>query len=49
MKKYQNFQILIASGDWTKWIDVCAVDISAAKSDIEQAYVGCKVIQWKAK
>lgn len=42
---YKTFQVLIQTGDSAKWIEVVAVDSSAAHADIMEAYEGAQIVQ----
>lgn len=45
---YQTYRMLIRFGTRVVHIEVVAVDISAAKADVFQAYEGAEIIQWGA-
>jgi len=46
---YQTYSLLIVAGDFSKWIEVSAISIEAAKADAAAAYEGIKVVQWSVK
>lgn len=46
---YSTFSILIADGDFTKWIEVSAVSIEAAKADAVAAYGDIRIVQWSVQ
>lgn len=47
---YQTFSLLIADGEFfSRWIEVVAVDIGAAKADVTQTYNDIRVVQWSVR
>lgn len=46
---YQTFSLLIADGEFSRWIEVIASSIEAAKADVSAAYGSISVVQWSAK
>jgi hypothetical protein len=46
---YQTYSLLIVDGDFSRWIEVSAISIEAAKADVAAAYGEIKVIQWSIK
>ena len=46
---YRTYSILIADGDFSKWVEVSAVSIESAKADIAAAYGDIQVVQWGCK
>lgn len=45
---YNIYQMLIGDVSFSKWIDVVAVSVEAAKADVIEAY-DLPVIQWRIK
>lgn len=43
---YAIFSLLIADGHFSKWIEVPAVNIEAAKADVFAAYGDIRIVQW---
>lgn len=46
---YLTFSLLIVDGDFSRWIEVPAVSIEAAKADVAEAYGSVEVVQWSVK
>jgi hypothetical protein len=46
---YQTFSLLIVDKDFSRWIEVVASSIEAAKADVAGAYGSISVVQWNAK
>jgi hypothetical protein len=46
---YETFSLLIADGDFSRWIDVPAVSIEAAKADVVAAYGEIRIVQWSVR
>ena len=46
---YLTFSLLIAAGNFSRWIEVPAISIEAAKADVAAAYGSVEVIQWSVK
>jgi hypothetical protein len=46
---YQIFSLLIVDGDFSRWIEVAAVSIEAAKADVVAAYGDIRIAQWSVK
>lgn len=46
---YQIYSLLIVDGDFSRWIEVPAISIEAAKADIAAAYGSVEVVQWSVK
>jgi hypothetical protein len=46
---YQTFCLLIVDGDFSRWIEVPAVSIEAAKADVTAAYGDVRIAQWSVK
>ena len=46
---YQIYSLLIVDGDFSRWIEVSAISIEAAKADVAAAYGEIQVIQWSVK
>lgn len=46
---YQIYSLLIVDGDFSRWIEVSAVSIEAAKADVAAAYGDIKIVQWSVK
>ena len=46
---YQIYSLFIADGNFSRWIEVSAISIEAAKSDVQQAYDNINIIQWSVK
>lgn len=47
--RYRTYSLLIADGDFSRWIDVAAVSVEAAKADVFAAYGDIRIIQWGVK
>lgn len=46
---YRTYSLLIVDGDFSKWIEIDAISIDAAKADVAAAYGAVAVIQWSVK
>ena len=46
---YATFSLLITDGDFSRWIEVPAVSIEAAKADVIAAYGDVRVVQWSVR
>jgi hypothetical protein len=46
---YLTFSLLIVDGSFSRWIEVPAVSIDAAKADVAAAYGSVEVVQWSVK
>lgn len=46
---YATFSLLIADGDFSRWIDVPAISIDAAKADVIAAYGDVRIVQWSVR
>jgi hypothetical protein len=46
---YQIYSLLIVEGSFSRWIEVPAVSIDAAKADVAAAYGSVEVVQWSVK
>lgn len=46
---YQTYSLLIVDGDFSRWIEVPAVSIEAAKADVAAAYGAIQIVQWSVK
>lgn len=46
---YQTYSLLIVDGDFSRWIEVSAVSIEAAKADVAAAYGEIQIVQWSVK
>lgn len=46
---YSTFSLLVAGGDFSRWIEVSAISIKAAKSDVHQAYGDIRIVQWSVR
>jgi hypothetical protein len=46
---YQIYSLLIVDGSFSRWIEVLAVSIAAAKADVTAAYGSIEVVQWSVK
>lgn len=46
---YQIYSLLIVAGTFSRWIEVSAISIDAAKADIIEAYGEIQVLQWSVK
>lgn len=46
---YQVYSLLIVDGDFSRWIEVSAISIEAAKADVAAAYGSIQVLQWSVK
>lgn len=46
---YLTFSLLIVDGDFSRWIEVSAISIEAAKADVAAAYGPVQVVQWSCK
>ncbi len=46
---YQVYSLLIVDGDFSRWIEVSAISIEAAKADVAAAYGTVQVAQWSCK
>lgn len=46
---YQIYSLLIVDGSFSRWIEVSAVSIDAAKADVAAAYGAAEVVQWSVK
>lgn len=46
---YQIYSLLIVDGDFSRWIEVPAISIEAAKADVAAAYEAVQVLQWGVK
>lgn len=46
---YSTFSLLIADGNFSRWIEVAAVSIEAAKADVTAAYGEIRIVQWSVR
>lgn len=46
---YSTFSLLIADGDFSRWIEVSAVSVEAAKADVVAAYGDVRIVQWSVR
>jgi hypothetical protein len=46
---YQIYSLLIVDGGFSRWIEVPAISIAAAKADVAAAYGSIEVVQWSVK
>lgn len=46
---YQTYSLLIVDGNFSRWIEVPAISIDAAKADIAAAFGSVEVVQWSVK
>lgn len=46
---YSTFSLLIAIGNFSRWIEVSAVSIDAAKADVTDAYGDICIVQWSVR
>ena len=46
---YRTYSLLIVDGDFSKWIEINAISIEAAKADVTAAYGAIAVVQWSVK
>lgn len=46
---YRTYSLLIVDGDFSRWVEVAAVSIEAAKADCAAAYGEIQILQWSAK
>lgn len=46
---YQAYSLLIADGNLSRWIEIEAISIDAAKADVAAAYGDIQVVQWSVK
>jgi len=45
--KYKAFELLVDVGGECKFVEVVAIDIQAAKSDVSEAFCNARVISWR--
>jgi hypothetical protein len=46
---YQTYSLLIVDENVSRWIEVFAISIEAAKADVAAAYGSSQVVQWSVK
>lgn len=46
---YSTFSLLIVDGDFSRWVEVSAVSIEAAKADVAAAYGDIRIAQWSVR
>ena len=44
---YSTFSLLIADGSFSRWIEVSAISIEAAKADVHAAYGDIRIVQYR--
>lgn len=46
---YRTFSILIVDGEFSRYIEIIAISIEAAKADIAEAFGNVYVLTWQEK
>lgn len=46
---YRTYSLLIADEDFSRWVEVSAISVEAAKADVAAAYGDIRVVQWACK